>query len=74
VLRITAAGLLMGLIVWGVSLGIEGLVEPIGLARQVLVLAIPIAVGGAAYLGFAYLFRVSELDGVKSLVRSRHGV
>lgn len=74
VLRITGAGLLMGLIVWAVSVGVERLVEPIGLAQQAFVLAVPVAVGGAAYLGFAYLFRVSELDGVRSLVRSRHGV
>ena len=73
-LRITGAGLLMGGIVWATSIGIERLVDPIGLAQQSVVLLVPVAIGAIAYLGFAYLLRVSELDGVRSLVRSRRGV
>jgi putative peptidoglycan lipid II flippase len=73
-LRISIAGVLMGAAVWGISLVIESLITPIGFAQQLLVLLVPIAIGGAAYLGLSYLFGVPELTGVRSLVRSRSSV
>lgn len=73
IVRITGAGALMGVIVWGASSGIERLVRPVGLAQQALVLVVPVAIGGVAYLGLAHLLRVSELGGVRSLLRSRGG-
>ena len=72
-LRISAAGLLMGAIVWGLSVGIERVVEPVGFIQQAIVLVAPVLVGAGAYLGFAHLFRVSELQQVRGLVRSRSG-
>ena len=68
-LRIAVAGVLMGLVVWGVSSGIEEVVRPIGLGQQALVLGVPVLVGAAAYLGFAHLLRVEEMRQVRALVR-----
>lgn len=68
-IRISAAGLLMGVVVWAVSVGIEEVVSPIGLGRQLLVLIAPVAVGAVAYLGLAHLLRVEEMRQVRSLVR-----
>jgi putative peptidoglycan lipid II flippase len=68
-LRTTAAGALMGAAVWGVSEAVEGMVTPTGLAQQMFLLVVPVAIGGAAYLGLAYLFRVPEFSGVRNLVR-----
>ncbi|MBW3594117.1 MAG: murein biosynthesis integral membrane protein MurJ [Actinobacteria bacterium] len=67
--RISAAGLLMGIIVWGTSVGIENVIRPIGFAQQALVLVIPVVVGVAAYLGLAHLLRVEEMTQVRRLVR-----
>lgn len=74
IVRISSAGALMGGTVWVASVGIERAVAPIGLAQQLLVLFVPVAIGGMAYLGLSYLFRVPELQGVRNLVRSRGGV
>ena len=71
--RIAGAGALMGLVVWGASVGIENMVAPIGLAQQALVLGVPVVLGVAAYLGFAHLLHVEELGQVRGLVRSRGG-
>jgi putative peptidoglycan lipid II flippase len=74
IVRITAAGALMGATVWGVSEAIEGLVTPSGLAQQLLVLVVPVVIGGVVYLGLANLFRVPEFSGVRNLVRGRGNV
>ena len=68
-LRISGAGILMGMVVWGVSVGIEEVVSPIGFGQQSLVLGIPVIVGAAAYLGFAHILRVEEMRQVRALVR-----
>lgn len=73
-MRITAVGALMGASVWGMSEAIEGMVTPSGLAQQVLVLVVPVVIGGAVYLGLANLFRVPEFGGVWNLVRGRGNV
>jgi putative peptidoglycan lipid II flippase len=74
IVRITAAGALMGAAVWGTSEAIEEMITPIGLTQQLIVLVVPVAIGGAAYLGLAYLLRVPEFGGVRNLVRGRGNV
>ena len=67
--RISAAGALMGVVVWAVSAGVEEIISPIGLGQQLVVLGAPVALGAAAYLGFAHLLRVEEMTQVRALVR-----
>ncbi len=67
--RIGAAGLGMGVIVWLASTGIEAVVRPIGLGQQLVVLAVPVTVGVATYLGLAHVFRVQEMSQVRGLAR-----
>ena len=67
--RISIAGALMGIVVWGALAGLEKVVEPIGLGQQALSLGVPVALGIAAYLGFAQLLRVEELAQVRGLAR-----
>jgi putative peptidoglycan lipid II flippase len=73
VLRIGAAGLVMGVFVWGASIFIEGAIEPLGLWQQAVALLGPVIVGIASYLGLARLFRVEELAQVRGLVGKRGG-
>jgi len=68
-LRISTAGLLMGVVVWGTSVGVEQVVRPIGLPQQALVLALPVLVGIGAYLGLAQLLKVQEMNQVRGLAR-----
>jgi len=70
-LRIAGAGLIMGAVVWGASVGIEQVVTPIGLWQQGVLLAVPVCVGVAAYLGLARVLRVEELNQVRRLARRR---
>ena len=72
-LRIGSAGLAMGLFVWGTSLGVERLVDPLGLWQQAVALLVPVVVGVASYLGLARLFGVEELAQVRQLVAKRVG-
>jgi putative peptidoglycan lipid II flippase len=69
-LRITAASALMGALVW---LAYQGLlrVTTISALGDLAQLALPIGVGVVSYLALANLFKVEELDYVRSLLARR---
>jgi putative peptidoglycan lipid II flippase len=69
-LRITAAAILMGGVVW---LTFELLLHlaPTGPVGNLVQVAVPVVVGIGSYLGFAHLFNVEELDYVMSLISRR---
>jgi putative peptidoglycan lipid II flippase len=69
-LRITAASALMGGLVWLTYQGLLRIttISPLGDLAQV---ALPVAVGIASYLALANLFKVEELDYVRSLLARR---
>ena len=69
--RIFGAGLVMGAVVWGISVAIEGVVEPLGLGQQLLVLGVPVIAGVAAYVGLSIAFKVEEMSQVRALVARR---
>ena len=69
--RIFGAGILMGAVVWGISIAIEGAIDPLGLGQQLVVLGVPVIGGVLAYLGLSILFRVDELAQVRALVGRR---
>jgi putative peptidoglycan lipid II flippase len=71
--RISVAGLLMGIVVWLTSRGVESFLDVSVLAGQITAVAIPVGVGAIAYLLFARMFRVEELDYVRSLLGRRLG-
>lgn len=72
-LRIGAAAGTMGVLVWGLDRGLRVAFEPSGALEQTLVLALPVGAGVAAYLGFAHLLKVPELELVKGLLARRTG-
>jgi putative peptidoglycan lipid II flippase len=69
--RIALAAAGMGVMVWGASRLVEHVLTPNGLLEGAVAVALPIAVGAGAYLGFATLFHVEELAFVRSLVGRR---
>lgn len=69
--RIGGAGLVMGLFVWGASLGLERVMDPIGLWQQTVQLLVPVLVGLVTFIGLARLFGVEELAQVRGLIRRR---
>ncbi len=72
--RIGAAGLVMGLFVWGASIGMGRVIDPVGLWQQAVLLLVPVLVGLASYLGLAHLFGVEELAQVRGLIGRRGNV
>jgi putative peptidoglycan lipid II flippase len=72
-LRIGAAAAAMGVAVWATSRGLEAVVSTDALTGQILAVAVPIALGVGAYLGFCLLFGVEELTHVRTLVTRRLG-
>lgn len=71
--RITAAGIAMGVVVWGVSRAVEGTVDVATITGQIFAVAVPVIFGGTAYLLLARLFNVEELAYVRSLLSRRRG-
>jgi putative peptidoglycan lipid II flippase len=69
--RIALASAGMGLVVWLVLQGAVRVVDGGTLLGQSAVVGVPIVAGVAAYLALAALFRVEELDFVRTLLRSR---
>ena len=69
--RIAVAAAGMGLVVWGSYALLSRALVPASLLRQIVVVALPIAVGLAAYLVLAYLLRIEELAFVKGVVARR---
>jgi putative peptidoglycan lipid II flippase len=69
--RITAAGLLMGLLVWGTFVLVDNAVGHEGLLQQAIGVFVPVAVGAVSYVGLSLLFRVEELQHVSGLVLRR---
>ncbi|MFN2526314.1 MAG: murein biosynthesis integral membrane protein MurJ [Actinomycetota bacterium] len=66
--RIGAAALGMGVVVWAINRGMP--TDPFGgWLGEAVALAIPVAVGAGVYLLLAQLLRVPELDFVKGLLR-----
>ena len=72
-LRIGAAAAAMGVVVWAASRGLEAIVSTDALTGQIAAVAVPIALGVGAYLGFCLLFGVEELAYVRTLVTRRLG-
>ena len=68
VTRITAAALVMGVVVWGVSKAVESAIDVSTIVGQVIAVAAPVIVGGLAYLALGRLFRVEELAHIRTLV------
>jgi putative peptidoglycan lipid II flippase len=69
--RIVAASLIMGVLVWGASLATEAVVGTTTFTAQVVALAVPIGVGVVAYLAVAGMLGIRELDYARSLVGRR---
>jgi putative peptidoglycan lipid II flippase len=71
VVRMGAAALAMGALVWGLYAAIEAVVDPTGTLEQVLAIGVPVIVGVVAYVGLANLFGVEELAYVRGLISRR---
>lgn len=71
VVRMAAAGAAMGGLVWLVATTLEDALAPAGSAGQAVGLIVPLLVGVASYLGFAYVLKVEELTQVRSLIGGR---
>ena len=72
-IRIGLATVAMGLVVWATA---EGLRELIGIETfidQLLVVAVPVTLGAAVYLGAATLLHVEEMGFIRSLFGRRLG-
>lgn len=68
--RVGGASLVMGVVVWAVWQGLDGRSASLP-AAELLVVALPVAVGIAVYLILAQLLRIDELDAVRAIVRQR---
>jgi putative peptidoglycan lipid II flippase len=71
--RIAVAALGMGILVWLTWQGISGVVDPTGLFQETLIVVVPVSVGVIAYLGFAQLLHIPELEYAKGLLGRRFG-
>jgi len=72
-LRIGLAATAMGLVVWLASRVSENIFPIEAFGGQVAAVAAPVLVGFAAYVGFAVLLKVEELDFVKGIASRRFG-
>jgi putative peptidoglycan lipid II flippase len=74
-LRVLLATVLLGLVAWGAMHGLGFVLPHGGLARQLALALVPIALAGAAYLVAARLLGVAELhEIVSAMARRRQGV
>ena len=72
-LRIGTAAAAMGLVVWLASRVSENIFPTEAFGGQVAAVAAPVLVGLAAYVGFAVLLKVEELQFVKGIASRRFG-
>ena len=70
-LRIGAAAVVMGIVVWGVLQVVARLVDEDALTGQAVAVLVPVTLGALTFLGLAHVLRVPELDYVRGLLRRR---
>jgi putative peptidoglycan lipid II flippase len=71
--RVAIAAGVLALVAWGTASGLARVLPERGLARQLALALLPIAVAGAAYLAAARLLGLRELDDVLRAVKRRTG-
>jgi putative peptidoglycan lipid II flippase len=69
--RTAAAAAAMGVVVWLAFRGVSAITDSDTLGGAVAEVAVPVGAGAVAYLMFARLFRVPELEHVTALLRRR---
>lgn len=69
--RVVAASAVLAVAAWGAERGLDGLLPPGGLRRQLAVGLLPVLAGGLAYLGAARALRIVELGELVSAARHR---
>ena len=67
----TVAAVIMGVIVWLLSSGVERIIPVEELTGQIAAVLIPVTGGAIAYLGLLRVFHIQELDHVRGLVARR---
>ncbi len=68
--RVLGAGIAMGAVVWALARALEAAAGS-GIAGEVVVVVVPVAVGAALYLGLAWLLRAEEIAFVRSALMRR---
>jgi hypothetical protein len=71
VARIGGAALGMGLAVWGAYGATTALIEPTSFASELVIVMVPVVIGGISYLGLCLWLKVEELDYVRSIAGRR---
>lgn len=69
--RIVGAAAAMGVLVWITSRSLESALDPTSFAEHAVAVLVPVAVGTIAYIMFASVLRVRELDYARALVSKR---
>lgn len=69
--KVLAASAVLAAAAWGAEWGLERLLPPGGLGRQLAVGLLPVAAGGLAYFAAARALRIGELDELFSALRRR---
>jgi putative peptidoglycan lipid II flippase len=71
--RVAIAAAVLALVAAGTASALARVLPPHGLARQLALALVPIALAAAAYLGAARVLRLRELDDVLRVVKRRAG-
>ncbi len=71
VARIGGAALGMGLAVWGAYGATTALIEPTSFASELVIVMVPVVIGGISYLGLCLWLKVEELDYARSIAGRR---
>jgi hypothetical protein len=71
VARMAAAAAVMGAAAWGAARALESALGTRGLAANGATGLLPVALGGAVYLGLALLMRVPEARELLAVIRRR---
>jgi putative peptidoglycan lipid II flippase len=69
--KVLVASAVLGVTAWATSRGLDRLLPPGGLRRQLALGLVPVLAGGLAYVGAARVLRIPELDELLRVLRRR---